>query len=347
MAEMTKRERVMATVKGEPVDRVPVSFYGHNKSGVERQPETLIPTLVAQLRRFDWDLMKIQSRTLYIQEAWGLKYRWLWANEGGPEVEDYPVKSIADLKKLEKLDITRGPFGEHVRAARMAYEALGDDIPFVQTLHTPLTEIVRMGTGLYALRQTDKIRQFMREDPETLHKALSVVTQTMADYTRASIAAGASGIFMTTTALASKDCLTEREYEEFGKPYDLILFEAAAEAGATLNIFHICRENIMFDLVANYPNVHLLNWEATSRRNPSLREGLSRTDKAVWGGINHKWTLIRGPIEAVTSEVHVALEETGGRRFILGPGCAISPQVYEAHLIAAKEAIDSWQKGSR
>lgn len=341
MAEMTKRERVMAAVKGEPVDRVPVSFFNHYHPA-ERSSDTLVPHLLKQNQKFGWDFIKVGLRASYYGEAWGCTYRW--TPEKGPQLEDYVIKSAEDLKKLERLDPTKGVLGDHVRVAKMLSEALKGSVPYVQTVFNPLTIAGRMAGAKYLdPSEAEVIKRFMKENPEALHYGLSIISQTMADYAREVIRAGADGIFLTTTAW-SKDVISEEEYKIFGRPYDLAVYEAAIQQGASLNVLHICRENIMLDLLSDYP-VQVINYEATSPRNPTLREALDRTDKTLWGGLDHKTTLIKGPVDAIVAEVRDALEQTGGRRFILGNGCTSVSEVPEAHWIAAREAISTWRRG--
>ncbi len=147
-----------------------------------------------------------------------------------------------------------------------------------------------------------------------MHHALSVVSQSLADYAREAIQAGADGMFITTTVW-SRDAITEEEYKIFGRPYDPAIYEAAIQEVATFNILHLCRENIMLDLLSDYP-VQILSYDALSSRNPSLQEAMGRTDKAIWGGLTHKTsvpdTLLEGPVGTIVAQVHAALEQTGG-----------------------------------
>ncbi len=92
------------------------------------------------------------------------------------------------------------------------------------------------------------VQRYMRENPELLHHGLSMISQTLANYAREAIRVGADGIFITTTTW-SRDACTEEEYRVFGKPYDLAVYKAANEEGASFNVLHICRENIMFNLL--------------------------------------------------------------------------------------------------
>ena len=142
----------------------------------------------------------------------------------------------------------------------------------------------------------------------------------------------------------SRDTITEEEYKIFGRPYDLAVFEAAIQEGATLNALHLCRENIMLDLMSSYP-AQIISYDALSPRNPSLKEAMGRTDKALWGGVDNKTTILEGPVAAVVAQVHVALDQTGGRRFFLGPSCTTESPVPEVYLLAAKEALATWQGG--
>ncbi len=343
MAEMTKRERVMAAVKGEPVDRVPLSFFAHNHT-VERSSDTCARHLLEQNHEFDWDFIKVHLRASYYGEAWGSKYRW--DTKTGPIIEDPVVKCADDFRKLERLDSTEGVLGDQVRVAKLLGEAFEGSVPYVQTIFSPLVVVKQLtGAEVRAPSEAVQIRRFMQESPEALHHGLSIVSQSLADYARQTIRAGADGVFITTSVW-SRDAISEDEYKIFGRPYDLAILEAANQEGATFNILHLCRENIMLDLLSDYP-VQVISYDALSPRNPSLKEAMGKTDKAIWGGLTHKTsvpdTLLEGPGYTIVAQVHAALEQTGGRRFLLGPGCSISPRVPKTHLLAAKEAISTWR----
>ena len=341
MAEMTTRERVMAAVKGKPVDYVPASFFGHNHLA-ERSADTLAPYLLEQNHKFGWDLIKVNLRASYYGEAWGCTYRW--DPESGPQLEDYVIKSADAFRKLEKLDPTKGALGDQVKVAKLLGETLKGSVPYVQTIFSPLSVAARLSGGLWATpSEAETVQRFMKENPEALHHGLSIISQTLADYAREVVRAGADGIFFATTVW-SLDTITQDEYKIFARPYDLAIFEAAIQEGATLNILHLCRENIMLDLMSSYP-VQIISYDALSPRNPSLKEAMGRTDKALWGGVDNKTTILEGPVATVVAQVHAALEQTGGRRFFLGPSCTTESPAPEAYLLAAKEALATWQKG--
>lgn len=129
--------------------------------------------------------------------------------------------------------------------------------------------------------------------------------------------ADASGLFLAIGKLARKDVPTEVEFEEFGKPYDMQVLQA----------------------VQDYP-VHAINRAAVGQQNPSVREATRQTNKAIIGGVDEDGVLQTGTAEQVIEESLSAIRATGGRRFLLSPGCGTSMQVPEANLHALRHAAD-------
>jgi uroporphyrinogen decarboxylase len=326
---MNKRERVMAALAGQPVDRVPASFWGHDFLR-EWTPQGLADAMLESFRRYDWDYMKVNPRATYYAEAWGCRYRPSGSATRGPEVVDFVLKAAADLERIKPLDIGQGPFAEQLEALRLIGRGLAGEAPFIQTVFSPLAVVGRLANG-----DLEAVRRYMREAPQALHGTLAAVTDTLAAYGRACLEAGASGIFFATVEWATYDNATAEQYLEFGRPYDLRVLEAVQ--GAEMNVLHVCRPRNMFDLLADYP-VHAINWAAGEPGNPTLKEGLSRSERAVMGGVSVA-TVAQGMPDRVAAEVRQALSETGGRRFLLAPGCSIPPQTPEANLLAAKGAL--------
>ena len=326
---MNKRERVMAALAGQPVDRVPASFWGHDFLR-EWSSQGLADAMLESLRRYDWDYMKVNPRATYYAEAWGCRYRPSGDATRGPETVDFVVRSAGDLEKIRAVDVGGGPFAEQLEALRLIGRALGGEAPFIQTVFSPLSVVGRIANG-----DREVIRRYMREAPQALHGALAAVADTLAAYGRACLDAGASGIFFATTEWGTYDNATAEQYQEFGRPYDLRVLEAVQ--GAEMNVLHVCRPRNMFDLLADYP-VHVINWAAGEPGNPSLREGLARSKLAVMGGVAVT-TVAKGTPDTVRAAVRQALSETGGRRFLLAPGCSIPPDTPEANLLAVRSSL--------
>jgi uroporphyrinogen decarboxylase len=327
---MNKVERVKAALQGEELDRVPVSFWGHDFLR-EWSAEGTAAAMLDAFRKYDWDYMKVNPRATYYAEAWGCRYRPSGDAMRGPETVDYMLKSAADLERIGPLDGTQGAFGEQLQALRIIADGLAGEAPFVQTVFSPLSVIARLANSDLAA-----VRGYMEEAPQALHAALGAVAETLAGYAAASVEAGASGIFFATVDWATYDNATAQQYDEFARPYDLKVLDAVR--GADFNVLHVCRQNNMLERLWDYP-VHAFNWASTQPGNLSLAEALTKTDKAVMGGVSQATTLLEGTPEQVAAEVREAVAGTGGRRHLLAPGCSVPPQVPEANLRAAAEAV--------
>lgn len=327
-ASMTKTERVQAARAGREVDRVPVSAWGHDFLR-EWTAEGLAEATLEAYRRFDWDFVKVNPRATYFAEDWGARFQPSGRDDHPPALIEAGVKTAADLASLHRLNPARGAYGEQLAALRLIAEELADEVPFVQTVFSPLAVMSRLAGG----RQV--VRGFMEEAPEALEGALSVIAETLAAYAAACLEVGASGIFYAPVEWASHDSCSEEEYQRFGRPYDLQILGTVQ--GASFNILHVCRNNNMLESLLDYP-VHCFHWAATGSGNPRLKDIQAKTEKAVAGGVSHDSTILSGTPEEVTAEAGRALTETGGRRFLLAPGCSIVPQTPEANLRAMIQA---------
>lgn len=325
---MNKKERVDAALRGEPVDRVPASMWGHDYVR-EWSAANLAEAMVENFTRYDWDYMKVNPRASYHVEGWGVKVRSSGDPFIAPIIEDTPIKSSSDWKRLRPIEADTGALGEQLRALQLINHSVGYDAYFVQTLFCPL------GVAKYlAGNRNEPVLHSLREDRAALHAALRVITETCIEYAIACLEQGTSGIFYATNGWASESMLTADQYREFGEQYDLEILDAI-KSRSKFTILHNCGTHIYFDQLAAYP-VHALNWAATLEGNPDLREGKLRSGKAVMGGVSERTTLKTGEPDQVREEVARAIEMTGGEHFLLAPGCSISPETPSSNLKAIR-----------
>lgn len=327
--EMSNTDRVLTALKGGDVDRVPVSAWWHDYIR-EWSAEKLAEMTLEAYRRYGWDYIKVNPRASYYSEAWGARFNRNVNRQ--PDMAAPGISSLEDLRRIEPVDITSGPFGEQLDSLRLIARELKGEAPFIQTVFSPLAVLSRT-TG-----STKYVQRLMRENPDDVLRALDVVTETLATYSRACLDAGASGIFFPTLEWGSADHISTDDYARFARPYDLRVLEAVR--GAAFNVFHVCRNrNHLADLL-DYP-VAAFHWDVRGEGNPSFREIAGRTVCALMGGVSHDRTMAGDDPQAVTNEASEAIAETGGRRFLLSPGCSIEPTTPEANLRALVEAARS------
>lgn len=324
---MNKRERLEATIHGAPVDRIAVSLWRH-WPGDDYRPEDLAAATVAFQRQYDFDFIKVTPASSFCIEDWGAQTRWVGNEEGTRDYIAYSIAQPEDWAKLKLLDPRRGALGRQIHCLELIHEAVGDEVPFIQTIFSPLAQAKNL-VGEEALIV------HLRRYPDALHTGLETITQTTIRFIEAIKPTGIAGIFYAIQH-ASYSLLSEAEYNLFGAPYDLRILAAASDLW--FNVLHLHGTDVMFDLVSDYP-VHVINWHDRETP-PSLREGQARFPGAVLGGLRQVDTLVRGTPAQIQAEAAEAIAQTGGRRFILGTGCVTPIITPTSNIRAAREVVD-------
>jgi uroporphyrinogen decarboxylase len=325
---MTHFERVRAALKGDKVDRVPVSMWRHFYS-METSAQTLAEAMLGFQNRFDWDFMKVNPRAYYHVEDWGVQTKY--DGDVAPQVTNVPVKTPADWLKFKVLDTDKGVLKEHLLALELISRGLRGKVPFIMTVFTPLSIASRLTDS------EDVFLNHLHEHTSEVNQALEVITETFINFSRACLERGASGLFYATTSWATTDKLTEEEYRRYAMPYDLKLLSALPPA--EFHVLHVCRNNNMLALLKDYP-VHVFNWDARGAGNPSLAEGKKIVgSRAVIDGIFHDRRLVIATPEQLEAHVKEICTSMGNRGWMLGPGCTFPPETPVENLHAIRHAV--------
>jgi uroporphyrinogen decarboxylase len=325
---MNKRERVMAAIRGEPVDRVPVSFWLHNFAA-EHSARALTDETVRLHKAFDWDFLKPQSRETCFAEMWGLQIEPSTQQRVKFTVSRYALREAREFATLQPADAAQGALAEQLQALLAIRAAVGADVPIVATIFAPLMVAPMLLPGGRA-----EVLRLMREDPVALDRGLAAIGATLADYARNCIAAGIDGIFYATT-LATQSLISVDECRRFQRPHDIAILKAADSA--PFNIMHVCGDHTRFDEFIDYP-VSVFSW-ATTPGNPAFSEARERTGRAVLGGLPGKPQIGGMRPDALVARAHASIAETGGRKHLLGPDCSINPGTPDELMRAVGAAV--------
>jgi uroporphyrinogen decarboxylase len=327
MSTMSKRERLEATIAGRPVDRVAVALWRHWPGDDQRAEDLARATLDFQ-RTYDFDFIKVTPSSNYCLAGWGAESRWVGNQEGTREWGRPVIQQPEVWTRLRVLHPTHGLLDEVRRALGIIGREVGEEVPFIQTIFNPLAQAKNLAG--------ERLLADLRQQPAAVKAGLETITETTIHFIEAVRGTGVAGIFLALQH-ASYDLLTEAEYREFGRPYDLRIL-AAAE-GLWFNLLHLHGTNVMFDVVADYP-VQAINWH-DQETPPSLAEALHRFPGALVGGLRQWETMLRGDPGQVRAEVQAAIAETGGRRLIVGTGCVTPITAPVGNIRAAREAVAS------
>jgi uroporphyrinogen decarboxylase len=323
-----------AAIAGETVDRPPVALWRHFP-GDDQRPADLAAAALSFQWRWDWDFVKVTPASSFCVRDWGVKDRWVGNNEGTREYTQRAIGTAEDWRRLPVLDPQNGALGGQLRCLELIAAKLGDDTPVIQTIFSPLAQAKNLAGN-------EQLLVYLRRYPEALRAGLETITRTTSRFIRLALKTGIDGIFYAVQH-ARYGVLSEDEYAEFGRPYDMRLFEALEGSGAWFNVLHIHGDEVMFDLLADYP-VQVWNWH-DQETPPSLLEGKRRVSGAVAGGLRRQETMLRGGPDQVRAEAQAAIEQTGGRGFILGTGCVTPITTPWANLRAVRECVESVSPG--
>ena len=318
-------QRVEAALKGEAVDHPPIALWRHFPEDDQHVDKLVAHTLDWQ-RRWAFDLVKFMPSGTYGVEDWGAVSAYGGQANGARAVVGPRVVHTDDWVAIRDLDVRRGSYGRQNQALKAAAAALKGSVPILQTIFSPLTTARKLST--------ERLFADLRRSPDALHQALSVITDVTIRFALDAIDAGAHGVFFATQ-LASYRLLAVDEYERFGKAYDLRVLAALA-GKARLSMLHAHGDDIMFDLLADYP-VEMINWHDRLTE-PTLHDAASRFPGLLVGGLNEHGALAKGDLHAIEAEVRDAIAQTGGRRLMIGPGCVVPVAATDAAIGAALRA---------
>ena len=325
---LSKQERVQAVLEGETVDRPPMSVWRHFYDK-ETTTQGLVESMLGFQRQYDWDFMKVNPRAQYHVEDWGATFQYPADPNEGPTALDVPVGSPEQWDQIEPLKATMGVLGEHLMALSDIKKGLAGETPFIMTVFNPISIAGRLVESEGALVEQ------MRNQPDRIHSALEVITETFCNYTIEILNAGADGIFFATTSWATTNLITSEEYAEFGRPYDLRILDVAKDAW--FNVLHVCRSHNMLRDLIDYP-IQAFNWDTQDATNHSLEQARAFASKPLIGGISRE-ALLNGQPGSVAGEVNEAIAQTDGRGLMLSSTCSISPRCPEANLEALRKSV--------
>ena len=323
---MNKRDRLQATLNGQPTDRPPVALWRHFPVDDQR-PADLAAAVLEWQTLYDWDFVKVTPESGYATKGWGLRDEWRGEPEGTRQTTRLPVTRAEDWLALQPLDPRAGALGDSLHALELIRDGLTGGTPFIQTIFSPLSQARK-------LVGPDHLASHIRRYPDEVKSALGLITETTLRYLDEAKQTGIDGLFYALQFASTRN-FSRAEYREFGEPYDRQILEAAKTLW--FNVLHLHGDDVLFDVASRYP-APVINWHDLETP-PTLAEGQKQFPGAVCGGLRQWDTLVRGTPDQVRAEARAAIEQTNGRHFILGTGCVVPTTAPRANLRAARESV--------
>ena len=325
---MTKRERFLACVRFQPVDRVPYAVWRHFPA-VDRSPAGLAQATLRFHERYGSDFIKITGRSAAAVEAWGCVEAEEVTPDGHRPCAACAVREAGDWNKIRALDPAAAPgYIEQLETiVRMGFDRRIGDAPVVPTLFSPLS-LARRLSG-------DRLAHDLRAHPDLVEGALEAIAETLIRFAALALGEGVSGIFYSIQ-MASRRLCAEEDYARFGEPWDRRVLESV-RGKSVLTIVHCHGEALMWDRLAALPG-HAWNWDDRTTP-PTLAEGRARVPGAVLGGLDQWRTLRDGTAEQASAEAKDAIAQTGGVGLIVGPGCVLPMNTPDPNVAAVVQTL--------
>lgn len=335
---MTSRERVMAALNGQPVDRTPVAN-PTNVASVDLMdlvdapfPDACRdPELAARLAATGYTELGFDSVMPYfsiIQESSALGCDMQWEDK-----DNWPTVRMQQPIWKDSRDVHIPPgFLEHpdniaiTKSIEILRQELGNDVAIIGKTMGPWTLAYHVfGVENFLLMTVD--------DPDEVMRILHKLKEISVLFGEAQIAAGADAL--TFPDHATGDLVSGEYYKRFLQEIHTEMVEALPVP----LILHICGATL--DRMPYIAETGMASFHFDSKNDP--QEAMDMVDGKIGlvGNINNPTTLYaRGPAE-VREEVFKCLD--AGVQMI-APECAIPLATKLENLIAIPESVKEWHR---
>jgi uroporphyrinogen decarboxylase len=321
------RARLETCLAGVKPDRVPVALWRHFPVD-DQNPDRLAAATAAFQEQFDFDLIKVTPSSSFCVRDWGIRDEWRGEPEGTRQYTQRVIHTPEDWEKLALLDPNNGCLGAQLECLRLLTAQYAPTTPILQTIFSPLSQAKNL------VGPADLLVH-LRRWPEAVHAGLKRISEVTLNFLLEANKTGIDGVFYAVQH-AQYGLLSEEEFDEFGRAYDLRVLQAVDDHW--LNMVHLHGSSVMFDKVADYP-VDVINWH-DRQTDPDLAGALPRSSSVLCGGLRQWETMVLGTPEQVRAEALDAIAATEGKRLILGTGCVTPVTAPYGNLMAARRAVE-------
>jgi uroporphyrinogen decarboxylase len=317
---------MQAAIRGEIVDRPPVALWRHFP--VDDQSATMLAN--AQLNyqmTYGFDLVKVTPASSFCLKDWGVEDEWVGDTEGTRRYTKRIIHEPEDWESLPVLEPSSPHLAEQLKSLRFIREVLNPDTPVVQTIFSPLAQAKNLAGN-------ELLLDHLHRHPNSVMKGLKTIAQTARLFIDAARATGIDGIFYAVQH-AQQQYLSYEEYKVFGLLFDRETIEPAQDLWC--NMLHLHGQQVHFELAAELP-FQIVNWHDRETY-PSLTEARQSFHGVLCGGMR-QGTLVYQDASEVQREAADALQQTGGRKFLLGTGCVVPVIASHGNLMAARTSVE-------
>jgi len=335
MSELTSRERILASIEGDDLDRVPIcppfqGYWALGVAGITIKDSIEKPNIAARAqieinRRCGFDAMESMWDWLSPVEALGCNVRV-------PEFGEIPTGSrlICGPSTLDEISVPEPSedyrFISAMEASKAITKSIGSKTLLYGSICSPFTLIGE-------LRGVEPLMLDIVSEPAFVMDMLNLATETLKGYCEYLMDSGVDGI-MLCDPTASGSLVTRREFEIFSQPFMKQCGKVIKHHGGKL-LTHICGDTSdRLDSVVDIgSDVFSIDYQVNLKKAKQMI-----SDKVtLLGNIRPSLLYNHSPAD-VKRACRSCVKNTKGRKFVLGAGCDIAPGTPIENIEVWKEA---------
>ncbi|WP_319558894.1 uroporphyrinogen decarboxylase family protein [Marispirochaeta sp.] len=347
---MTSRERFLAAVRGDTMDRVPVAPYCGNFGAVlagipisiyNTDPKKMAEAQIRAWEAVGQDVVVAQSDNYYIAEGFGCRI-----NQPVNTTPNLTAPAVESLDQVDRLKVPDpwkdGRMPVYLEAVALLREHFGTEVAVRAPGTGPfsLASYLVGGTAEFltqiALCEADEDC----EKEEQLFRVMELASDALILFLKAALEAG-SDTAQAGDSLASLSMISPAIYEKYVYPYEVKVFSALApvtEEKGAVTILHICGDTRKILPLMAKTGVDVL--EIDAKVDLADARELAGPSVALMGNLEPTTVLFQGTPELIRKESERCIESADGPKggFILGSGCEVVPGTPAENLKAMVEA---------
>jgi MtaA/CmuA family methyltransferase len=328
---MTGKERILAAVRGESVDQVPMvpisMMIAADTTGVPYRTyatdwRELVRGQLAFAEKFGIDHVSVISDPATEAADCGAEVSWHDHQPPALPEENSLIREKETLSSLRAPDPSTGPrMSNRVRAVEELAAQAGAEKLIEGWVEGPIAEACD-------LRGINRVMMDFFDDPEFVNDLLEFVFEMEMEYARVQIAAGAEiiGVGDAAASLLGPDL-----YEEFAFPFHRRYIERIHEMGAMVRL-HICGDSRPVLPLLSQLRPDIMDLDSIAPVADARRYG--GPTQVLTGNIDPVRILKEGTPETVTAAIDQCFRDAGSRAYLVAAGCEIPRGTPDANLFA-------------
>lgn len=296
-------------------------------SQIMKDPKQLAKAQIFVRDKFDLPFCIALCDLNVVAEAYGTKLTYEQATI--PMFDEEVLKSLDDVSKLEVLDPRRkGRMPTVIGACKMFADKYkgGRNLLYAGGSEGPIT----------AAGNVFGMENFMRamiRQPDAVHEALGVITDTIIEFLNAQLEQGVLGVGIADPT-ASCSCISPAFFREFAFPYLKKIIRKVNTIGILL---HICGDvdGILND-IARLRGLLIMSVDNVDLK--KAKDILARKMIITLGNVSTS-TLLRGtPADVEREAIHCIKQAASGGKFLLSSSCDIAVGTPDENIMALIQA---------